>query len=184
MVRSPSCQRQCHALTPIQRARNVATKGSSGPSLISIWQHSFRERGGGPKTTHVTKPSSAMHCLCLHVQTFVRAAPPQDSLTNRNKLIAECSDSPGAGGVHELGRPKQQWDDEKNEGDLGYPQTPPWRRVLLEPVGSTHESRGGGCVEEGGPPRIRPRVKYVEAAHALHAGEGEMDTNRSRWCGG
>lgn len=61
--------------------------------------------------THVTipKPNSALLSI-----PDVRASLPQDSLTNRNKLIAECSDSP-AQGVHELACPKQRWDDDEKK---------------------------------------------------------------------
>lgn len=132
--------------------------------------------------THVTKPS-ALRAIRVYLCSLIRG--PQDSLTNRNKLIAECSDSPAPGGLHELARPKQQWDDEKNEGG-GLSSNSTLATGAAGAGSSTHGSCGDGCVEEGGPPRSRPREKHVEAIHTcMHAGRrDERRTDRSRWCGG
>lgn len=105
---------------------------------------------------------------------------PQDSLTNRNKLIAECSDSP-AQGVHELTRPSQRWDDERKEKEVHPdPQTPTWRRVLLEPA---PRPMGAAVVVVWRREALRDLSKRKHVEACMHAGENK-GTNRSRWCGG
>ena len=88
---------------------------------------------------------------------------PQDSLTNRNKLIAECSDLPAR-------RACMNWlalaSDGMTKKKVPHPQTPPWRRVLLDPVPRPMGTAVVACVDEGGPLSPSPREKHVEECNA------------------